>query len=182
MNSSHDDPNESLDSEGFDNEESKSSRKRRMTELQDIGEQLLTLNERQLSQIELPERLSAALQEYQRLPNRHEARRRQRQFIGKLMRASDHETIRQSLEQLLAPSKEQTRRSQEIERWGERLLDGDEDDIQAFLERYPMAERQPLRTLVRRYQPPADTTTPASSDMITARRRLLDYIKSCIQL
>lgn len=217
MNSSHDDPNA-----GLDNEESKSQRKRRMTELQDIGEQLLTLNERQLSQIELPDRLRAALHEYQRLPNRHEARRRQRQFIGKLMRGSDHETIRQSLERLLAPSQEQTRRSQEIERWGQRLLDGDEDDIQAFLERYPTAERQPLRAVVRRYQavqaqdvdtagrdsagsadtkpgpsgeaelsaaitrsddsPPAEAVTPASSDMITARRRLLDYIKSCIQL
>lgn len=202
MNSSPDDLNPD-----FDNEESKSQRKRRMTELQDIGEQLLTLNERQLSQIELPERLQSALQEYQRLPNRHEARRRQRQFIGKLMRGSDHETIRQSLERLLAPSQQQTRRSQEIELWGQRLLDGDEDDIQAFLERYPSSERQPLRTLVRRYQtvkaedtatadgdsantpdlantpePAADTAPPVSSEMMTARRRLLDYIKSHIPL
>ena len=116
------------------------------------------------------------------------------------MRGSDHETIRQSLEQLLAPSLEQTRRSQEIERWGQRLLDGDEDDMQAFLERYPTAERQPLRALVRRYQtvqvpagasagnplsdnsPAAEPVTPAANDMITARRPLLDDIKSCIQL
>lgn len=193
----------------FDSAESKTQRKKRMTELQDIGEQLLTLNERQLAQIELPDRLHAALKEYQRLPNRHEAQRRQRQFIGKLMRGSDHESIREALERLLSPSHDQTRRSQEIERWAARLLEGDEDDIQTFLEDYPAAERQPLRNLVRRYQSAASEAAvsaetavsgetplniepsdddndsaqppaPASSTMISARRRLLDYIKDSI--
>src|SRR5690554_6750823 len=186
--------------DGFASEESKTQRKKRMTELQDIGEQLLTLNARQLAQIELPERLYAALQEYQRLPNRHGAQRRQRQFIGKLMRGSDHDSIRQSLERVLAPSPEQTRRSQQIERWGQRLLNGSEEDIQAFLEDHPTAERQQLRSLVRRYQaaqvapddqggqiatPDSDDTAPAQSaesavsgEMVAARRRLLDYIKT----
>jgi|SRR5690554_1769762 len=173
-------------------EESKSQRKRHMTSLQETGEQLLTLNERQLAQIELTDRLRTALEEYHRLPNRHEARRRQRQFIGKLMRDNDHEKIREALDRLLGTSPEHTRRSQQIEQWSERLLEGTEDDLQAFLESYPAAERQPLRTLIRRYQtliaqstppPPAgDENEGLNPAAHSARRRLLDYLKSCIPL
>lgn len=177
---------------------SKTRRKKHSTELQKIGEELLSLNKRQLELIEVAEPLLGALREYQRIPPRHEARRRQLQYIGKLMRASDHESIRAALEKLRTPDRQEVRRSQEIERWGERLLSGSADDIEAFVEAWPMAERQPLRALMRRFQQlsgqlndsgdadSADNTVSddgsADSDQAkAARRRLFDYIKGCIQ-
>lgn len=156
-------------------EVSKTQRKKQSTELQKIGEELLSLNSRQLELIEIDEPLAAALREYQRIPPRHEARRRHLQYIGKLMRKADHEHIRAALEKMRAPDRQETRRSQEIERWGERLLAGEAADIEAFVEAYPAAERQNLRQLIRRYQQLAD-----KPDQVPARRRLFDYVKSCI--
>lgn len=168
-----------------DSEESKTQRKKRMTELQKMGEDLLSLNKKQLEQIDVPEPLLGALREYQRLPNRNEAKRRQLQFIGKLMRGSDHESIRAALEKLRTPDRQEIRRGQDIELWGERLLSGGEDEIQAFIETWPSAERQTLRQLLRRYSQVATTATEAEEERSSEpakiqRRRLLDYIKTCI--
>lgn len=181
---------------------SKTRRKKQSIELQKIGEELLSLNKRQLELIEVSEPLLSALREYQRIPARHEARRRQLQYIGKLMRAADHENIRAALEKLRTPDRQEARRSQEIERWGERLLSGSADDIEAFVEAWPNADRQPLRALVRRFQQlsgqdaeaaddtPMTSTNDNSQDSAAntesdqakaARRRLFDYIKGCIQ-
>lgn len=177
---------------------SKTRRKKQSTELQKIGEELLSLNKRQLELVEVSEPLLSALREYQRIPARHEARRRQLQYIGKLMRAADHENIRAALEKLRTPDRQEVRRSQEIERWGERLLSGNADDIEAFVEAWPNAERQPLRTLMRRFQQLSGQLSDASDEEATvtagnddgsadsdqakaARRRLFDYIKGCIQ-
>ncbi len=154
---------------------SKTQRKKQSTELQKIGEELLGLNKRQLEQIEVEEPLLGALREYQRIPPRHEARRRQLQYIGKLMRKANHEHIRAALEKLRAPDRQEARRSQEIERWGERLLAGDAADIEAFVEAWPAAERQNLRQLMRRCQ-----QLSAPEEQAPARRRLFDYVKSCI--
>lgn len=176
--SSHDD---SVEGE----EESKTQRKKRMTELQTMGEDLLSLNKKQLEQIDAPEPLLGALREYQRLPNRNEAKRRQLQFIGKLMRGSDHESIRAALEKLRTPDRQEIRRGQDIELWGERLLSGGEDEIQAFIEAWPNAERQTLRQLLRRYTQVATTASEVEEEKSSEpakiqRRRLLDYIKTCI--
>ncbi|MBC54926.1 MAG: hypothetical protein CMQ34_13945 [Gammaproteobacteria bacterium] len=168
-----------------DGEESKTQRKKRMTDLQKMGEDLLSLNKKQLEQIEVPEPLLGALREYQRLPNRNEAKRRQLQFIGKLMRGSDHESIRAALEKLRTPDRQEIRRGQDIEHWGERLLRGGDDDIQVFVETWPAAERQTLRQLLRRYSQVATTDAELEEEKSSEpakiqRRRLLDYIKTCI--
>jgi ribosome-associated protein len=186
---------------------SKTRRKKQMTGLQKLGEELLDLNKKQLDQIDVPEPLLSALKEYQRLPNRHEAKRRQLQFIGKLMRGSDHERIRAALEKMRTPDRQEVRRGQEIESWGQRLLEGSESEVQLFLEAYSLAERQPLRQLLRNYAHaagdqsdsfPAEDAEHESVDYVSEpsgsedssgnvnpaariqRRRLLDYIKTCI--
>lgn len=177
MSSTHDDFYADEPTSAEKEDISKTQRKKQSTELQKIGEELLSLNKRQLELIEVSEPLLGALREYQRLPARHEARRRQLQYIGKLMRAADHENIRAALEKLRAPDRQEARRSQEIERWAQRLLAGDAQDIEAFVQAWPDADRQPLRLLVRRYLQEA----PDSEQARTARRRLLDLIKEYIR-
>lgn len=153
---------------------SKSQRKRDMNELQSLGEELTTLNKKQLDKLPLSITLRAAITEYLRLPNRHEARRRQLQFIGKLMRDSEHENIQQELEKMRTPDHAEVKRAQLIEKWGDRLLAGSEEDIGAFVETWPLAERQAIRQIVRNYSKENEEAARVY------RRRLLNYIKEYI--
>lgn len=75
---------------------SKSKRKQEMVDLQALGEQLIRLPLQQLDKIPLPHELLEAVQIARSLKS-HEALRRQKQYIGKLMRAVDPELIKQAL-------------------------------------------------------------------------------------
>ena len=152
---------------------SKTSRKRQMEAAQELGRSLLDLNTRQLDALQLPEELLAALREYRRLPNSNEARRRQLQFIGKVMRKLDHQSIGEALERLRKPDPAEARRGRCIEQWAERLLNDEQQDSDAiteFLDSHPAAERQALRQLQRNLRSGKDK----------ARRRLLDYLNAHI--
>ena len=150
---------------------SKTRRKKEMTALQDLGRELTSLNKKQLAKLPIDPDLAAALAEFDRLPNKHEARRRQLQFIGKLMRKSDHETIRGELQRMREPDPVEVRRGQEIERWLQTLTENGETAVNDFVEQYPAAERQHLRQLLRNME----NADPES--IAPHRRRLLDYIK-----
>ena len=78
---------------------SKSARKREYLALQKLGEELVTLRESELLSIPLDEDLLEAVQEARRI-KAHGALRRQKQYIGKLMRHVDPEPINAALKQL----------------------------------------------------------------------------------
>ena len=125
---------------------SKSQRKREMTALQDIGEELVQLNADQLAQVELPERLRVAVAEAQRISD-FEGRRRQLQYIGKLMRQIDPAPIRATLEQWRGAARKHTAMQNLAERWRERLL-AEENALAEFATEYPGADRSRLRALI----------------------------------
>jgi ribosome-associated protein len=154
---------------------SKSQVKRDMIALQDLGEDLTTLNKKQLEQLPLPENLRSAIDTFNRLPKSFGARKRQLQFIGKIMRSANHEEIQAELDKLRAPDISQVRRAQLIESWGEKLLGGADDEVNAFVEKWPLAERQALRQIMRNYK----TEDEAAAKV--QRRKLLDYIKEYIE-
>jgi ribosome-associated protein len=78
---------------------SKSARKREYLALQQLGEELLTLKEPDLLGMQLDDELLDAVLEARRI-KAHGALRRQKQYIGKLMRHVDPEPIRAALAQL----------------------------------------------------------------------------------
>lgn len=117
-----------------------------MTELQDIGAQMVALSAGQLAQIALPERLLEAILEAQRIRD-FEGRRRQLQYIGKLMREVDPAPIRASLEQWHGVAREHTASQRLTERWRERLL-ADDGALATFATEYAGSDLQHLRTLV----------------------------------
>ena len=125
---------------------SKSQRKREMQELQKVGARLVELNADQLAQIELPERLLEAILEAQRIRD-FEGRRRQMQYIGKLMRKVDPAPIRGKLEQWHGVARAHTASQHLAERWRGRLLD-DDDALALFANEYPGSDLQRLRSLV----------------------------------
>ena len=126
---------------------SKSSKKRDMTALQDLGARLVELNEQQIASMQLPEALLEAVLEAKRL-NRREARRRQMQYIGRLMRNIDATPIRERLEEWLGQGREHTAQLHALERWREELL-ADDPALERFLRAYPDADSQKLRSLIR---------------------------------
>ena len=125
---------------------SKSQRKRDMAALQDIGTELVMLNADQLTQIELPERLFEAIVEAQRIRD-FEGRRRQMQFIGKLMREIDPAPIRAKLDLWSGAARASTTQQKLIERWRERLL-AEETALTLFATDYAGCDLQHLRSLI----------------------------------
>jgi ribosome-associated protein len=126
---------------------SKTQRKREMHELQALGVRLVELNSEQLDAVALPEDLRDAVERAQRI-TKHEARRRQLQYIGRLMRSVDPGPIREKLKVWDGVSTEETARVHRIERWREKLLE-DEDTIGALVRAHPGIDTQRLRSLVR---------------------------------
>jgi len=125
---------------------SKSQRKRAMLMLQDLGAQLVELNAGQLAEVGLPEALHAAVTEAQRIRD-FEGRRRQLQYIGKLMREVDPAPIQAHLERWGGNARAHTALQHLAERWRERLLD-EEDAFTLFAAEYPRIDLQQLRSLI----------------------------------
>jgi ribosome-associated protein len=126
---------------------SKTQRKKEMHDLQALGAELVELNEDQLASIELPESLLDAVNDARRM-TKFEARRRQLQYIGKIMRNIDPEPIRRRISAWKAVSTEHTARLHLIERWRARLLE-DDAAMTEILRDYPGADAARLRLLVR---------------------------------
>jgi len=133
-----------------DNAPSKTQRKNEAHALQTLGAALVALNREQLSQVELPESLRDAVLAAQRI-TAHEGRRRQLQFIGKLMRNVDPAPIQMQLEAWKSVSAEQIAHMHRIERWRDRLL-AEPAAIGELATQFPRADLQQLRALIRNTQ------------------------------
>ena len=108
---------------------SKSQKKREMLDLQAIGAALVALNDASLKNLDLPDELSAAIEEMRRTRG-HEGKRRQMQYIGRIMRQVDGASIAAKLAQLKQPAIRDVARLHGVERWRERLI----KDPRAFAE------------------------------------------------
>jgi ribosome-associated protein len=126
---------------------SKSQRKREMTALQDLGETLLRLTAAELARLDLPEPLREAIGEMARIGS-HEARRRHRQYIGKLMRQVDPEPLRAAIEDATGESKQAVALMHRCERLRDALL-ADDAALEAVLADLPDADVQQLRSTIR---------------------------------
>jgi ribosome-associated protein len=126
---------------------SKTQRKKQMAALQDLGAELVELSEEQLASMSLPENLLDAVTAAKRI-SRFEARRRQLQYIGKLMRRVDPEPIRAQLDAWNAASRQHKVWLHRVERWRERVL-ADEAALHELVNEYPLADTHHLRMLVR---------------------------------
>lgn len=130
-------------------ERSRSQAKREATALQALGERLCELPSEQLARIEMPETLREALLAARGITKR-EARRRHLQYIGTLMRRVDPLPLQQALEDIARGHQQGVRLFHQAERWRDALLGGDEAVLGQILGRYPQADHQRLRQLVRR--------------------------------
>lgn len=131
--------------------ESKSQRKRDMLALQKMGESLIKLSAEQLAKMNLPDTLVTAIQHMKSLSS-HGAQRRQLQYIGKIMRHIEPETIEQALKTKELIHEKGTAKFHLLEEWRNKLLLDGDVALNSFLIDYPNADRQQLRLLVRNAQ------------------------------
>jgi len=126
---------------------SRTKKKQHVEELQRLGAALIALPPAQLDALALPAMLVAAVREAQRITS-HEARRRQVQFIGKVMRKIDPEPVRAAIAAIDGGSAAARAQHQRLEQWRERLI-GDDAALTAFATERPGADLQAMRTLIR---------------------------------
>ncbi len=126
---------------------SKTKQKQAMHELQALGEALLDLADAQLDALQLPDALLRALREVKTI-TAHGARRRQIQYIGRLMREVDPAPIRERLALTRGESAQASARHRRLEQWRARLLE-DDTALTDFAQLYPRADTQALRALIR---------------------------------
>lgn len=151
---------------------SKSARKREMLALQALGERLIDLRPATLAALPVSEKLSAAVAEARRIRS-HEARRRQLQYIGKLMRSEDAEGITAALDAIDngQPLPAERERRAELEQRIADLLEQPEP-FEAILAQWPDVERGRLAQLLRGVERAGEDTIESD------RRQLFDYLDS----
>lgn len=154
---------------------SKSQAKREMTALQELGEQLVHLNDAQLAKVPLEPALLEAIHDVRKMPHR-EARRRHLQYIGKLMRSADHDAIRDAYDQIQDKSDKYVHLQHRIERYRDQLATGDAKALQDFIQLHPGVDVQHLRQLVRMAQKEqAENKPPVNA------RKLFRYIREQVE-
>jgi ribosome-associated protein len=149
---------------------SKTKRKQAMHELQALGVALVALPEAQVRSMSLPAALTLAVLEAKRIRS-HEARRRQMQYIGRLMRDADAEPIRARLAAVEGHSAQAAAHHRRLEAWRERLI-ADDEALTEFAAAHPGADLQALRALLRNARKEAKEGKPPR-----AFRELFRFLK-----
>jgi len=152
-------------------DKSKSEKKRDMTALQELGKRLLELSREQVQKIEMPQELQAALLLARTLKS-HSALRRQMQYIGVLMRRIDVEPIRQELNEIGKGQKRKAREFQQLELMRDNLVEGDDAVFDEIIDRFPDADIQKLRQIVRAARKEKKDNTPPKQS-----RALFRYLR-----
>lgn len=153
---------------------SKTEMKNDMTALQKLGEELVDLKPGLLEKMPISEQLADAITDAQRFKN--EARRRQLQFIGKLMRNIDPEPIQAALDKLRNKHSQATAALHKLEALRDRVISEGDKAIEEVLTCHPDADRQRLRQLARQAKKEAEGKKPpkASREIFQLLKELSD--------
>ena len=126
---------------------SKTQLKAEADEKQALGEALLTLRADLMARLDLPEKLIDAIAQAKKITN-FEGKRRQMQFIGKLMRRLETEPISAAIDEQKNGSAQLTLALHLAEQWRDKLIASD-DALSDWLNEHPETDAQQLRALVR---------------------------------
>ena len=150
---------------------SKSQKKRECDAMQRIGDKLLKLKPDELALIDLPAELEDALNEAHRIHS-NSALKRQRQYLGKIIRSCDSETIEKQLNTVIHRNDTNTAQFKKIERWRDRLIDNDKQVLGEIIQQHPALDRQHVHNLVRQAAKEKTTNKPPA-----ASRKLFKYLR-----
>lgn len=160
-----------LEAERTGGERSRTELKKESADLQKLGEDLITLPAGQKDKLGLPEKLLEALDEARRITN-FEGRRRQMQFVGKLMRQLEPEmlqAVKDALDEQRGGSAQQTLALHMAEKWRDDLI-ADDEALPKWLQAHPETDVQQLRALIRQARKDAQPDQDAISKGLAPRR------------
>jgi ribosome-associated protein len=151
-------PNSNRGSTGFQSNEfeqeyerpSKSQLKREMTALQKLGAELIAEPRERVKRVPMPDAVRDAILECQTIKD-HEGRRRQLQYVGKMMRTLEEEEvalIRKTIDSWKQPSRAETAAMHALERRRDKLL-ADDGALTELRAQYPELDVQQMRTMIR---------------------------------
>lgn len=153
-----------------DGRASKSEQKRHVQRMAALAEQLANLPQKQLKQLPVDERLIDAFLELNQITS-FEARRRQFQRIGKLLRNED-ETM---LLSFLVP-KQGAKKQAQLMRWVERVIEQGDSAIHEFCKQYQASERHTLRQHVLRYQRELQNQADENT-LQSLKQQIINYVQ-----
>lgn len=148
---------------------SKTVRKREAEALQALGLRLTKLKPVQLESLNLPDNIFKSINDYNRFPSR-EAKRRQLQYVGKLMRSADIDSIQKALDALDGSSNLAQYQHAQAELWRERLI-AEPHALSEYINTYPAVDRQKIRQLIKKTQ-----SAHTEEQRKTASRALFRFI------
>jgi len=150
---------------------SKSQVKRDCHDLVDLGEKIIKLKAEERQSLELPDELEAAVKTALKISSRS-GLKRQRQYIGKLLRSLEHEDIEQRVRKIQHRHDTNTAQFKRLEKWRDALIDNDKQILNEIIERHPDIDRQHINQLIRAaHQEKTKEKAPASS------RKLFKYLR-----
>ncbi|WP_320169274.1 ribosome biogenesis factor YjgA [Maridesulfovibrio sp.] len=127
---------------------SRSQKKRDMIALQDLAERLMKLSPELVKKCGLPDYFITEVLDAISMTS-HEARRRQTQYLGKLMRDMDSRPLIDFLDDIEDGNRKDNKKFHQLEKWRDSLVEGDMSILDELLEIYPDADRQRLAQLAR---------------------------------
>ena len=136
-----------FDEDGALTRPSKTRLKQQSQDLQALGVAVAELSADRLAAIEMPDALREAIEQFRRTRS-FEGRRRQMQFVGKLMRSADEEALREAVAAATLGSAKDTLALHEAERWRAELI-ADDEALTRWMQQHPDTDSQQLRSLVR---------------------------------
>jgi ribosome-associated protein len=145
-------------------DQSRTDLKRESTELQKLGTELLDLRANLLASLALSDKFKDALADAKRITN-FEGKRRQMQFIGKLMRQLEPEvleSVKKALDEQANGSASENLALHQAEVWRDRLI-ADEDAAARWIDMNPGCDIQQLRALIRQARKDAKPEKPGAA-------------------
>lgn len=155
---------------------SKTKAKQHSHALQKLGLALCELPESRLEALKLPERLHDAIDEYRRTRT-HEGRRRQLQYVGKLMRDVDEVPLREAVAEASLGSARDTLLLHRAEAWRDRLI-ADDDALTQWLDTHADCDAQRLRSLVRAAR--REAALPPERRNLRSYRELFQFVRPAL--
>lgn len=159
----------------FEHAPSRSEQKRQAEAAQRLGERLIALPQAQLDAMPLPDTLRDAVLLARRI-KAHGGLKRQRQYIGKLMRGLDTTEIEAAFARLDNQAAQANALLHQAEYWRDRLLADGDAALAPLLETHPAADRQHLRQLMRNAWREAERGKPPA-----AARQLFREIRALLE-
>lgn len=139
--------------------ESKSQRKREADRITQLGKTISELGEPDIRKLGLDDDVLDAVMALRKINSRG-AGKRQRLYLGKLLRSRDLNPIEAALQTLQQSANNATRQFHELEQWRDRLINDGNTALSAFIQQYPESDRQRLRQLIRNARQETEQNKP----------------------